>query len=184
MNVIFLDFDGVINTLNSYLHPLEKENAKEERIKILAEICHRYDCKVVIISSHKDQIDEETLETDIDWINDYFRLFKKYNIEVIGRTPLVKKNFKDNDYKIIKEDEIKEYLDKHKEIEHFCVIDDDDLVTIPDREKGDFRRSDLNRYRNHLISPLLYSDTDPSKVGLQESHIEEIGKILQKKRIY
>lgn len=183
MNVIFLDFDGVINTLNSVLRPKEKENAKEERIKILSEICHRYDCKVVIISSHKDQIDEETLETDLDWIKEYFRLFKKYDIEVIGRTPLVEKNFEENYYRIIKEDEIEEYLKKHKEVERFCIIDDDDLISEPSKKKGDFRNSDLNRYREYLISPLLYSDIDPTKAGLQREHIEEVGKILQKKRI-
>ena len=183
MNVIFLDFDGVINTINGVIRPLEKENAKEERIKILSEICHKYDCKVVIISSHKDQIDEETLETNIDWINEYFEKFKQYDIELIGRTPLVEKNYEGNYYRIVKEDEIKEYLDKHPEIEHFCIIDDDDLVSEPKKKKGDYRNSDLNRYRAYLISPLYYSDTNPNIVGLQPYHIEEAGKILQKKRI-
>lgn len=183
MNVIFLDFDGVINTLNGVLRPREKENAKEKRIKILAEICHRYDCKVVIISAHKDQINEETLETNTDWINDYFRKFKEYDIEVVGRTPLVEKNFEDSYYRIKKEDEIEEYLNRHPEIEHFCIIDDDDLVNEIAKSTGDFSRSDLNRYREYLISPLLYSDTDPDIVGIQEYHIEEVGKILQKKRI-
>ena len=31
MNVIFLDFDGVINTFNRNLAPIEEENAPEEK---------------------------------------------------------------------------------------------------------------------------------------------------------
>ena len=38
MNVIFLDFDGVINTLNGFIEPKEDENAIERRIKILGDI--------------------------------------------------------------------------------------------------------------------------------------------------
>ena len=183
MNVIFLDFDGVINTFNSVVKPYEDENAKEERIKILGKICKKYDCKVVIISGHKEEIDEETLETEIDWIQEYFNLFRKYGIEVIGRTPSIKIERSPGVItRLWKETEIKAYLEKHPEIEHFCVIDDDDRVTIPDMKKGDFRKSDLNMFREYLISPLMYSDTDPSEVGLQESHIEEVGKILQKTR--
>lgn len=64
MNVIFLDFDGVINTFNSVLEPFEDKNAVEKRIKILGDICKEYNCKIVIESSHKTCIDEETLETN------------------------------------------------------------------------------------------------------------------------
>ena len=185
MNVIFTDFDGVINTLNGTLRPREKETAKEERIKILGDICKKYNCKVVIISGHKDRINEETLETDLDWIQEYFKLFKKYGVEVIGRTPCMKTEIEPGIFvDIWKETEIKAYLEKHPEIEHFCILDDDDRVTFSDLEKGNFKNSDLNMFREYLISPLAYSDTDPTIVGLQESHIEEVGKILQKKRIY
>ena len=174
MNVIFLDFDGVIN-----LNPKEDENAVERRIKILGDICKIYDCKVVITSAHKDCIDEETLETNLDWIQEYFDMFKKYDIEVIGRTPCVKTEIKPGRFKDIwKENEILEYLKMHPEIEHFCVIDDDDLVTIS--KKGDFSKSDLNLVRDYLITPIIYSDKDPNLAGLQESHIKEVGKILEK----
>ena len=61
MNVIFLDFDGVLDT-NYY----KSEKDIEEKIAILANICHEYDCKVVIEASAKDMIDEETLEINPD----------------------------------------------------------------------------------------------------------------------
>ena len=184
MNVIFLDFDGVINTLNNTLYPREDENAVERRIKILGDICKLYDCKVVIESSYKEYIDEETLETDLDWIQNYFNLFKKYGIEVVGRTPILErtpgKPYENYFKPIWKEEEILLYLEAHPEVEHFCVIDDDDLVTNPARKKGDFSNSDLNMFRDYLITPLFYSDKDPNEAGLLEKHIEEVGKILEK----
>ena len=184
MNVIFLDFDGVLNSSYQFLRPFEvDENYTENRIKLVGDMCKKYDCKVVIISSHNDKIDEETLETNINWIKEYFRLFKKYGIEVIGRTPVIGKKrekYKYLYYDFWKEYEILEYLRLHPEIEHFCVIDDDDLVTIPAMEKGDFSRSDLNAVRDYLIVPPFYSNTDPNETGLQEYHIDEVGKILKK----
>ena len=72
-NVIFLDFDGVIDT-----NYFTSNNQMEEKIKILADICHELDCKVVIEASAKDSINEETLEIDSDseWINFLFSCFK------------------------------------------------------------------------------------------------------------
>lgn len=188
MNVIFLDFDGVINTLNEVLNPKEDKDAVERRIKILGDICKLYDCNIVIESSYKDHIDDETLKPDLDWIQEYFDLFEKYNIKCIGKVPNIKKIITHGSYEttvnIWKEDEILLYLERHPEIEHFCVIDDDDRVSFPDKEKGNFRNSDLNKLRDYLISPLIYSDTNPNIVGLQESHIEEVGKILEKENIF
>lgn len=180
MNVIFLDFDGVINTLHSNLRPYEDEGAKERRVKILGDICKLYDCKIVIESSHKYCINEETLETNVDWINELFDLFKKYDIEVIGVTPFVRHEY----MPIWKEDEIIEYIRRHPEIERFCVLDDDDLVSKPNKKKGDFSRSDLNKVRDYLVSPIYYDDYDYTKSGLLESHIEEVGKILEKEIDY
>lgn len=57
MNVIFLDFDGVIDTIY-----YKTNEDMEKKIKILGDICHKYDCKVVIEASAKDSIDEETME--------------------------------------------------------------------------------------------------------------------------
>ena len=53
MNVIFLDFDGVINTI----HNNTKENI-EKRIKTLSNICKKYDAKVVIEASAKDKSED------------------------------------------------------------------------------------------------------------------------------
>ena len=166
MNVIFLDFDGVLDTI----HRSSNEDVLE-KVKILSQICKKYDCKVVIEASCKDAIDEETMELYGDWIKYIFSLFKKYNIECIGRTPNVVRKINNITYiPMWKEDEIRLYLYRHPEIEHYCVIDDDDL--------GD-KNSDLNKVRNHLLKTIYYSDNYDEE-GLLESHIEEVGNILKK----
>ena len=136
MNVIFLDFDGVIDTIHYKSH-LDVE----KKIQILADICKEYDCKIVIEAAAKGAINEETLEVNGKWVEFVFEMFKKYGIECIGRTPDVERRL--NEYvttPIWKEDEIRLYLFRHPEIEHYCVIDDDDRKV-----------SDLDKVRNHLV---------------------------------
>ena len=166
MNVIFLDFDGVLDTIH-----YSRDEDVEKRVKILADICHEYDCKVVIEASAKDAIDEETMEVFGEWVKYIFELFKKYNIECIGRTPNVERKISScSVIPMWKEDEIRLYLLKHPEVEHYCIIDDDDLGP---------KNSDLNKVRDHLLKTIYYSD-NPEEEGLLERHKEEIGKILKK----
>jgi len=239
MNVIFLDFDGVIDT-----HYYRSAEQVEEKIKILADICHTYDAKVVIESSYKDMLDEETLEIlypECDWLIELMNKFKEYGIEVIGRTPSLTSKYryvrhskeyidsltKDyyNDYYLFinqlerlkkaefneenklmhedlkhyseefinrypklsdylneriyskvdiwKEDEIRLYLMRHPEIDHYCIIDDDDLAAM-------HRTSDLDKVRKHLVVTKDFLETNPKDEGLQPYHKEEVGKILEK----
>ena len=78
MNVIFLDFDGVLETIH-----YDSLDDVEKRIKTLAEICKEYDCKIVIEASAKEAIDEETLEVvEESWVDRIFRLFKNMKLNV------------------------------------------------------------------------------------------------------
>ena len=166
MNVIFLDFDGVLDTLH-----YDSNKDIEKRIAILADICKEYNCKIVIEASAKNAIDEETMEVKSEWVKYIFSLFEKYGIECIGRTPNVIKKYDNNFYTPMwKEDEIRLYLFRHPEIEHYCIIDDDDLAP---------HNSDLNKVRNHLLKTIYYSD-NPKEEGLLPKHKEEIDKILKK----
>ena len=170
MNVIFLDFDGVIDT--NYYKSYED---MEEKILILSKICHTYNAKVVIEASAKDAIDEETLEVDSDskWIKFIFEMFKKYNIECIGRTPNVIKKYSNNCYTSIwKEDEIRLYLFRHPEIEHYCIIDDDDLSI--------YNKSDLKKVKEHLVKTEFYLENNPKGEGLTNDHIDLVGEVLKR----
>lgn len=178
MNVIFLDFDGVLDTY--HYNSLEDI---ERRIKVLADICSENNCKVVIEAASKDAIDEETLEVmDGSWINKIFEMFKKYNIECIGRTPNVERKIGKNTYlSMWKEDEIIKYLEMHPEIEHYCIIDDDDTKSIMHWEI-----SDLDKVRDHLVETIYYSN-NPDEEGLLPKHKYEVTKVLKKnnkKRYY
>ena len=165
MNVIFLDFDGVLDTVHySSMKDIER------RIKVLSDICSEYDCKVVIEASAKDAIDEKTGYIYSDWVKSIFNLFDKYNIDCIGRTPNVEKD----NIPMWKEDEILLYLERHPEIEHYCVLDDDDTRTMLHWSRGD-----LDKVKDHLVTPIYYSD-DPLEEGLLQKHKEEVREALKK----
>ena len=169
MNVIFLDFDGVLDTVH-----YKSDKDIEARIAILADICHEYDCKIVIEASAKQAIDPDSMTTDEEWINNILALFKKYGIECIGRTPCVGKALSDCSYlSMWKEYEIRLYLMQHPEIEHYCIIDDDDL-------KKYHQKSDLDKVRDHLLITEDNVPDNPEGEGLLVEHKEEIGKILKK----
>ena len=189
MKVIFIDFDGTLYGAHdiykngTIVSDSEYDKRLNKSIKILSDICKENTAKVVIESVYKECIDEDTLETDIDWIKKILDLMKKNGIEVIGRTPNLE-DFKDNytgNPRIWKEDEILEYLKRHPEIDGYCVIDDDDLVTIPARERKDYSKSDLNKVRDHLLETEYLNEEYPMKEALQEFHKEKVKLILQKK---
>ena len=166
MNVIFLDFDGVLNTYH-----YDSDEEIERTIKILSEICHKLDCSVVIEASAKDAIDEETLEVYNDRIQFIFDCFKKYDIKCVGRTPNV--IIKTSDCTCIpiwKEEEIRLYLFKHPEIDHYCVIDDDDLGP---------KHSDLDKVRPHLVKTIDYTKHNKEDEGLLIEHLENVKKALE-----
>lgn len=170
MNVIFLDFDGVLGT--DYYVTIEQIEVK---IKILKEICDMYNCKIVISSGLKSVIDIETLTTDEghEELQQILYLMKKYKIPVIGKTRNVTKVISElGPIDMWKEDEIRLYLFHHPEIEHYCVIDDDDMPYYIRNH------SDLNKVRKHLVQTIYYS-LNPEEEGLLEKHKEEVGKVLE-----
>ena len=172
MNVIFLDFDGVLSTIH-----YSSNKDIEERIKLLAEICKEYNAKVVIEAAAKNAIDEETMEISDNAlkVKYIFNLFKKYKIECIGRTPNVVKKISNISYvDMWKEDEIRLYLYRHPEIDHYCIIDDDDTKTLMH-----LATSDLDKVRDHLVTPLYYTKTGEEE-GLLIKHKYEISYILAK----
>ena len=179
MNVIFLDVDGVLNSYH-----FTSDSDVERRIKILADICHELNCKVVISAGINDLIDEETLRAcDYDFIDDdtkkyvnvFLDLLKKYNVECIGRTPRIGKQTSEVSYiEQWKEYEIEDYLVNHPEINHFCILDDDECYP---------KRSWFDKLEPYLVRTLYYSD-NPEEEGLLESYKEDIAKKLELENIF
>ena len=95
MKVIFLDFDGVINNYNNF------DNAIDYKcLSILKKIIVLTGAKVVITSSNKE----------------YLKPLLENGIDIYDMTPLVEEN---------REKEILAYLEQHKEIEEYLILDDD-----------------------------------------------------------
>lgn len=156
MNVIYLDIDGVLNTLHNKV-PIE-----EKRIQILSSICKKYNCKIVIESTHKSKQSDWKEENPL--LIELFNLFEKYEIECIGFTPTVEIHEGCTTIPHWKEFEILSHLYKHKEIKHFVIIDDNDY-------------KDLALLQEYLVETKDYPH-DEKESGLLEEHIEKVRKKL------
>ena len=66
-----------------------------------------------------------------------------------------------------KEYEIITYLKHHPEIEHFCIIDDNDS-------------KDLEKFKDYLVQTCDYLPNEPELEGIQYYHSESVGLILKK----
>lgn len=181
MNVIFLDVDGVLNGSHSSWEHLKMRregiktpNIDEDKIKILSEISNELDCKIVLSTSwklEKEYFDYEkeayVFNKNLAYLLD---LFDKYNIEFIGYTPNVGRYRKTiNKDEMWKENDIRLYLYKHPEVEHFVVIDDETY--------------DLKKLKDHLIIT-KYIGNSSSEEGLTINHKDEIRKILARENKY
>lgn len=162
MNILFVDIDGV---LNSYSYD---EVIVERMIKVLSDICKEYNCKVVISSTHKPQIEYFEESPIITKLNEKL---EKYNIECLGFTPIVEIHKGYSLLERFKDFEILYYLGTHPNIEHFAVIDDNDFY-------------DLRLLKEYLVETKDYVLNHPEEEGLLLKHIDEVGKILKKENKY
>lgn len=123
MNIIFLDYDGVVNTLifnetDNYAEPnfnypsMEKVN-NHQAVCWLNKLCRETNAKIVVTSTWR--------------LHDNYKecLYNgglQESIEILGRTPyLLSKGKK-------RGDEIQAWIDKHSEdieIDKFVILDDD-----------------------------------------------------------
>lgn len=205
MNVIFLDFDGVLCTYH-----FKSNQDIENKVKILSYICQKLNCKVVIESAHKDDIDEKTLEVDTtygSYAKHVLDLLRKHGIEVIGRTPVLTSKYSYNhlnkefidklksDYfktrKYIEQTKLSDYLNKYlyskvniwkeDEIRIYLMrhLEIKHYVILDDDDLGPLK-SDLNKVRDHLVQTINYDEQHPENEGLLLCHEEEISNILKK----
>lgn len=135
MKVIFLDFNGVLDTYER-MDEINFDNL--ERLKF---IINKTKAKIVISSSLKNSFFytghfNKHLQSIIERL-------EQAGIEVIGITPQAD----------TREDEIKLYLSQHQEIENFCILDDDyemeslkdHLVKLPSQmQKGQMGLDDVH----------------------------------------
>lgn len=123
MNIIFLDIDGVLNTLN-YLKRQKRDTGKTSNknwcpvsCKHIGLICEYYDAKIVISSSWRHEYSMEQLRNFFD-AND---IPSEY---LIDRTPSTAPQTDGGNY--CRGHEIKDWLENSdKDIESYIIIDDE-----------------------------------------------------------
>ncbi len=107
MKVVFLDFNGVLDTYDEF-DVIDKSN-----LYVLVDAINLTDSKVVITSSNKDYFYRNGKHNLV--MENLINTLSEYNIEILGYTRKLNS----------REEEILDYLYTHPEIEHYCIIDDD-----------------------------------------------------------
>lgn len=148
MKVIFLDFDGVLNS-EKYIKASNKYGVviDPSRMVLLKKIVENTNAEIVLSTSWREHWDKDTAncnQTGIE-INE---IFGEYGLEIFDKTP--KLNLK-------REDEIKAWLNENK-VENFIVLDDAFLSS--------------NFLDGHFIKTSNYFN------GLDETDVEKAIEIL------
>ena len=108
-NIVFLDFDGVLNLdRNNYTGNFKAK----EPIDNLNRFCLENEFKIVVISSWRKSLNykEILFESGLD-----------KNIEILGATDILEKD---------RESEIIDYLEKHQNTNKFIILDDGDFFEL------------------------------------------------------
>lgn len=183
INVIFLDIDGVLNGYNFwsllgwniiskfksdrlkgwYRDLTEPFGVHERKVKRLAKIVHNtMNTKVVISSCWRFGLQSNNLSYAQRKLLD---LFDKYDIKIYGYTPRSEDGKRDG--------EIKAWLSKHKEVNKFIILDDEnfDLQCFIGKELIQTSSVPRGRY----IKGQWYENT-----GLKNKHVRQAIKMLNR----
>lgn len=114
MKVVFLDFDGVLNSQRYVREHGDGMAIDPSRLSLLRQVIDATGAQIVLSTSwrvHWDQDPARCNETGA-LIND---LFAQYGLQILDKTPQLRTR---------REQEIKSWLDRHPETENFVVLDD------------------------------------------------------------
>lgn len=125
MNVVFLDFDGVVNIPYwskdengklscSYNYPSDGTVNSYQAIQWVSEFCEKYSYNVVVSSTWR--------LGSFDYRKCLYDSGLRENIKVMGATPSLRDKQRG--------DEITQYLKEHPEIKNYLIFDDDVDMTI------------------------------------------------------
>lgn len=126
MNIVFLDYDGVVNNplwkfdgnrwKCSYGYPKDKAVNDIQAVQWVSEFCEKFNYSIVVTSTWRKGKHG----------NDYAKYLinggLRDTIKIVGRTPDLSL---DNDSRI---DEINYWLDEHPEVERYIIFDDDEVT--------------------------------------------------------
>lgn len=151
MKVVFLDFDGVLNSAKYLLgHEGYGVVIDPARMCLLKQIIDATEAKIVLSTSWREHWEKDLATCDSTGarITD---IFSKHGLQIWDKTPQLRTK---------RETEIKSWLDKHPEVKNFVVLDDSLL-------SADY----LN---GHFIKTSNYFD------GLDETDVQKAMDILNR----
>lgn len=113
--ILFLDFDGVLNTPRTWLRG-KRHGLDVDKVKMISDLVHEEDAYIVISSAWRNLYPLETL---ITWLEQ--RGLKDARKRVIGKTP----KYPDMRFRGV---EIMTWLHMHPEVTSYVAIDDNDWL--------------------------------------------------------
>lgn len=123
MKVIFLDYDGVVNTpmwelragkwICSFAFPKDNTVNNPQAVQWVSEFCENYGYSIVVSSTwrHKDNYKECLINGGL-----------REGIKILGKTPYVRCGHRG--------DEISQWLEQHPDVDQYLIFDDDTDMTI------------------------------------------------------
>ena len=169
MNIIFLDVDGVLNSLD-YFESLKSNETKvnmghneidERKLPILKQIVEDNNAYIVLSSTWRD-LDDKQNPSCQKMYQYLINTLAKYEMKIISKTPVINFN---------RPLEIKTWLDNRVNKDEINWISlDDDFIDEKYEEYG---------LGGHLIKT-YYFTSEPDDGGLQEEHVELAKKLFNK----
>lgn len=156
MKVIFLDFDGVITTLESKWH------LDTDKMLLVKRICEETNAKIVISSSWRRHSLEETFEMLALYEQSGKEapfILKDYVVCVTDRMYSFKEGNVKSHYGLPRGCAIQRYLVEHKDIDRYVILDDD---------------TDM------LLEQAPYFINTNRELGISEQDVEKAIEILNK----
>ncbi|MBR6568564.1 MAG: hypothetical protein IKK60_07930 [Clostridia bacterium] len=150
MKVIFLDFDGVLNS-DKYIRECGHTGVviDPEKMEYLKEIVDLTDAKIVLTTSWREHWDKNPDECD-DTGKLINSIFAHYGLEIYDKTPVIRPD---------REKEIKKWLEDNPETVNFVVLDD--------------MRLEADFLTGHIIKTSAFRD------ALKEKDVKEAIRILK-----
>lgn len=162
MNIIFLDVDGILNSMAYFEQNKGKSHIEisDYHLQMLAKIYHTCNANIVLSSSWRELDDE--FDMHVYWMYEYLvNELARYGMKIMSKTPVIDMN---------RPLEIKTWLDNRvdKDEINFVSLDDD------------FSKDKYNKYGigDCLVKTEFYSK-ELSEGGLQQEHVDKAIEILK-----
>ena len=153
--IIFLDIDGVLNSMAYFKNVKEVDGFNEIsdfHLQKLSKIYHKAGAEIVLCSSWR------TLRTDNEMYQYLVNSLAKYDMLIFDKTPVIAMD---------RPLEIYSWLEEQSEEVQFVILDDD----YPTEEYEEYGLED------HLVRTVFYC-FEESEGGLQDAHVKKAIGIL------